>query len=129
MDEIPRLPAQTPPVARPIQVTPDSGTLEYAAKPAADLELTTLSRGQALLDAGLILLTTLVPHYVTGMVLVLAGRDLEIPDDPLVLVVSKWFEALVVSGIAAYLLIRNRLPVNTIGLRIGGLPKQIAWGA
>jgi membrane protease YdiL (CAAX protease family) len=122
MEHDPGFSSQTPVIARPI---------EYARPPRSlhpAMELNSISRRDAWLDIGLILLVTLLPHYLPGLVLLLLGNDVGLPDDPQTLIASKWIEAATVSGLAAYLLLRNRLRPATIGLRAKGILSQIGWG-
>lgn len=114
--------------ARPIVVA--------AAEPPRELsplELTPLSRAAARLDLALIVFVLLLVPF--GMQLALSGVLGEasllerVRASVLILPIEKWFDALLAAGLAAYLLVRGRLPASAIGLQRERAGRQALFAA
>jgi len=82
-----------------------------------------------LLDLFLVFLAAIATQYLPGLVLhALALRVDQGPPAQAILLASKWAEMGLAVGLAAYLVLRFRLPPAAIGLRSEGLTGQLAWG-
>lgn len=120
-----------PPVtARPIT------TLRYAAATpmaALEIELPTISNRDAWLDLALLMLVTLIVPFGSQIVMIAASglpldeRLADLKMDPMMLVVQKWFDLLLVSGLAAYLLMHHRLRPAAFGLTFRPVGTQTLW--
>jgi membrane protease YdiL (CAAX protease family) len=112
-------------VARPVQALPYAAT---PGKPPAALELPGVRWEHAYLDLVLILtVAVIVPFAPSLLMLVVVGNSGPSEIGPLTSV-FKWIEVLLVGSIAAYLLLRHRLPAASFGLRSTGLGLQTLWG-
>ncbi|HUU94818.1 MAG TPA: type II CAAX endopeptidase family protein [Phycisphaerae bacterium] len=126
MPEQPPLPAEPDKIvlARPVQALP------YAAvppKPPGPIDLSGVRRDHAYLDLVLILTVAVIvpfaPHVVASFVFEDAGP----PQIGPLTTAIKWIDVLLVGSIAAYLLLRHRLPSASFGLRSNGLGLQVLW--
>lgn len=90
------------------------------------LDLSTMPRRDAALDLGLALLLTLVSPL---MLTVAIGADVPgfTADMGGLLVIGKWFDALLIIALLAYLLYRHRLPPEALGLQLTRPLRQVAW--
>lgn len=128
--EIPPLPKARPIlVARPVDATPACAPPSHDRVPPGDGELAFLTRREALLDLFLVFLAAIATQYLPALILhIVADRPVEGPPTQAIFLVSKWAEMALAVGLAAYLVLRHRLPPTAIGLRGTGLPGQLAWG-
>jgi membrane protease YdiL (CAAX protease family) len=128
--ENPSLPRARPIlVARPVHAQPVPALPSSAPVPAWEGELAFLTRREALLDLFLVFLAAIATHYLPALLLrALAHQPMEAPPTPIVFLTSKWAEMGLAVGLAAYLVLRHRLPAAAIGLRSAGLLGQLAWG-
>ncbi len=123
------LPGERPPdiiLARPVRVSP-SPVVE-PARLRSPLELPALSRFDATLDLGLVVLAALlVPIALqAGARIALGDYRLDPSFIPL-LIFQKWLDALLVTGMAGYLVLRQRISPTTFGLRTRGAVGQLYW--
>lgn len=123
MTEPPQGPSPIPGVvyARPVSLT--------AAPKPPRFDLSRLTRRAAALDLALVLLVALVVPFGMQLVALLVmspGAAMEMPP-PALLMVSKCLEALLVGGLAAYLLWRHNLPGAALGVRADGWAAQLGW--
>jgi len=86
-----------------------------------------IRRTDAALDTALILLVAIVSRYLPAL---LAPIDVDAAAvDPTTLIVSKWSEALLVTGLAGYLVLRHRIKWAAFGLHRRDPARQLAWAA
>lgn len=129
--ESPSLPSARPIlVARPVQAPSDPARpVPVVGPPLWENELAFLTRREALLDLFLVFLAAIATQYLPALVLhALAGQPIQGSPTQAILLASKWAEMGLAVGLAAYLVLRFRLPPRAIGLRSSGLIGQLAWG-
>lgn len=120
------IPPSSPIVARPV-------TEPAAAPPGvftapSPLLLREIAPRAAALDLALILLTALIaPHALDLLFAVVRGPSVDFEVGWLV-VAAKWFEALLVVGLAAYLVLRTGVRPASLGLRFDRPLRQVGWG-
>ena len=118
---------KAPALARPI-------TLPYAPQPAprwAPIHLLQLSRRDAALDLGLIVLTLLVFPYGLQFVSLFLKSTAPVPRDaplPVSFVISQiGLEAAATLCVAGYLIWRHRLSRAAFGFRLGPVSHEVGW--
>jgi len=126
MPEQPPLPTEPDKIvmARPVQALP------YAAapgKPPAPIELPGLRRDHAYLDLVLILTVAVIVPFTPSLLMLIVVANPGLPEIGPLTSVLKWIDVLLVGSIAAYLLLRHRLPTAAFGLRSSGLGLQALW--
>lgn len=94
---------------------------------AAPLELRYLTRREAALDLSLVLLATIVTHYLPALAVWVQQGGLGPAEFDATVLIAKWSEAVLAAGLAAYLLLRQRIRPASFGLRGDDAPGQIAW--
>ena len=120
----------TPP-SEPVQARPIHRARVQAVIPPpvpSPLELPTVPRRVALLDVGLVMLVGLVVPFGFQLVAVfwMSDASLDAAAIPL-LTIQKWFDGLLVAGLLAYLLMRQRLSPACFGLRLDRPLRQFLW--
>ncbi|MCK4342704.1 MAG: CPBP family intramembrane metalloprotease [Phycisphaerae bacterium] len=94
------------------------------------LDLTTLSRRDAALDLALVLMVGLVaPWGYQLAVVLLIGLDSAGEPPAALLVIGKYFDALLVIALAGYFIYRQRLAAAAFGLQLNRLNHQVLWSA
>jgi membrane protease YdiL (CAAX protease family) len=127
MPETPPLPDQTPiAVARPVT----SPTYAAAATPPpSPLELVDLPRREAGLDLALVLLVAVLVPFAPDAFARLMVEEIPLPQIGSFVILLKWADALLVCGLAAYLLLRHRRSPAAFGIRGDRFGRQLLWGA
>lgn len=124
--DLPGAPSMPPIVARP--VTERAATPPDAFTAPSALRLREVAPRAAALDLALILLTALVvPHALDLLIAVARGPSVDFEVGWLV-VAAKWFDALLVVGLAAYLILRTGVRPASLGLRFDRPLAQVGWG-
>jgi membrane protease YdiL (CAAX protease family) len=123
---------QDVPLARPASLPLPSaesftGPLPYA-RPLNPLLLSEHSPRHALLDAGLVLLTAVVVHYVPQLLAAILGQEHELPKVDWSVAAGKWLEAALALALAAYFVLRHGTPPAVFGFRADRPLVQFAWG-
>ena len=109
-------------VVRPFPQPPNSWTPQR-------LGLAAVPRRSAALDLVLLIVVALVVPFGFELAAQLAvGNPPEIGFDAHVLVLRKWFDALLLVVLAGYFVCRNRISAVAFGLRIDHLGRQGLWG-
>jgi membrane protease YdiL (CAAX protease family) len=114
------LPPATPPVtARPVA---------YAAlQPLNPLDLASVSRRDAALDLGLLVLVALLLPIGFELTAVLTAPQVPELLSGGLIIVEKWFDAVLVVVLAAYFICRQHVPPAAFGLRGRGAAQQALW--
>lgn len=93
----------------------------------APLALASLSRRAAALDLLLVLLVTLLVPFgfeLSALLVVPEGPDYPVQQ---IIIIRKWFDALLLIGMAGYLVHRHRLPSSDFGMQAARLGTQVLW--
>jgi membrane protease YdiL (CAAX protease family) len=109
-------------IARPVAYPP-------APPPTNPLLLQPVPPRDALLDAGLLVLVGVFAPYLMPLLLHALGAAAELETVDSSVVLFKWTEALLVIGLAAYLILRQRLSPAAFGLRRDHSLRQVLWSA
>ena len=92
------------------------------------MELSTVSRRDAVLDLGLVLLVTLLLPFGLNFIALLLMEPPAFEGNLTYLeALGKWSDALLVGGLLAYLLLRHRLPPTSFGLHLRRPHIQGLW--
>lgn len=123
MTELP--PGAAPSAAEVIAARP----VMYAARPVAPppLDLTALSRRDAALDLALLLVVALLMPVGFELVAMLTLPETPELSFSNLIVVQKWFDALLLVVLAGYFIWRQRVPAAAFGLLRGRLAIQALW--
>lgn len=124
-----------PPLIEPEQAVVPARPVGAARPPEPQpLSVAGVTRRDAALDLALVALVLLVvPVGFDLLAGLLAGgatqpaAGLELVPFWMLMAGRKWFDALLATGVAAYLVYRHRLPAAAFGLQPGGLGRQVLW--
>jgi membrane protease YdiL (CAAX protease family) len=96
--------------------------------PRSPLELAELSRREAWLDLGLVMLVALLVPWGSQLAMSLWMGNVSFDAEAIpLLTIQKWFDMLLAGGLRAYLAIRHRLSPACFGLHARRPGRQVLW--